>query len=102
MLTAEQAIMFGCTGATLRGSGVAYDVRKAYPYCGYERFEFDVPVGTNGDVYDRYLVRMLEMDQSLKHHPAGAGRHAGGPLAGGRSQGRRRRTSTRSPPTWRR
>ena len=66
VLTAEQAIMFGCTGATLRGSGIAYDVRKAYPYGGYERFEFDVPVGSNGDVYDRYLVRMLEMDQSIK------------------------------------
>jgi NADH-quinone oxidoreductase subunit D len=66
LLTADQAIMFGCSGATLRGSGVAYDVRKAYPYSGYERFEFDVPVGSNGDVYDRYLVRMLEMDQSIK------------------------------------
>jgi NADH-quinone oxidoreductase subunit D len=66
VLTAEQAIMFGCSGATLRGSGVAYDVRKAYPYSGYERFQFDVPVGSNGDVYDRYLVRMLEMDQSIK------------------------------------
>ena len=66
VLTAEQAIMFGCSGATLRGSGVAYDVRKAYPYGGYERFEFDVPVGSNGDVYDRYLVRMLEMDQSIR------------------------------------
>jgi NADH-quinone oxidoreductase subunit D len=66
VLTAEQAIMFGCSGATVRGSGVPYDVRKAYPYSGYERFEFEVPVGSNGDVYDRYLVRMLEMDQSIK------------------------------------
>jgi NADH-quinone oxidoreductase subunit D len=66
ILTAEQATMFGCTGATLRGSGVAYDVRKAYPYSGYERFDFDVPVGSNGDVYDRYLVRMLEMDQCIR------------------------------------
>ncbi len=65
-LTAEQAIAFGCTGAVLRGSGIPYDVRKYFPYCGYERFEFDVPVGTNGDVYDRYLVRVLEMDQSLR------------------------------------
>jgi NADH-quinone oxidoreductase subunit D len=65
-LTAEQAIAFGCTGAVLRGSGVPYDVRKYFPYGGYERFEFDIPVGTNGDVYDRYLVRMLEMDQSLR------------------------------------
>jgi NADH-quinone oxidoreductase subunit D len=50
----------------LRGSGVAYDVRKAFPYGGYERFEFDIPIGSNGDVYDRYLVRMLEMEQSLR------------------------------------
>jgi NADH-quinone oxidoreductase subunit D len=64
-ISAEDAIAFGCTGPTLRGSGVAYDVRKMFPYSGYERFDFDVPVGTNGDVYDRYLVRMLEMDQSL-------------------------------------
>jgi NADH-quinone oxidoreductase subunit D len=65
-LPAEDAIRFGCSGATLRGSGVAYDVRKAFPYGGYDRFDFEIPVGTNGDVYDRYLVRMLEMDQSLR------------------------------------
>jgi NADH-quinone oxidoreductase subunit D len=65
-LTAEQAIAFGCTGAVLRGSGVPYDVRQYFPYSGYERFQFDIPVGTNGDVYDRYLVRVLEMDQSLR------------------------------------
>jgi NADH-quinone oxidoreductase subunit D len=65
-LSAADAIKFGCTGAVLRGSGVAYDVRKFFPYSGYERFEFDIPVGSNGDVYDRYLVRMLEMDQSLR------------------------------------
>ena len=62
----KRRLRLGCTGPTLRGSGVAYDVRKVFPYCGYERFDFDIPVGTNGDVYDRYLVRMLEMDQSLK------------------------------------
>ena len=65
-LTAEDAIAYGCSGAVLRGSGVAYDVRKAFPYSSYERFEFDIPIGSNGDVYDRYLVRMLEMDQSLR------------------------------------
>jgi NADH-quinone oxidoreductase subunit D len=66
VLSATDAIKFGCTGATIRGSGVAYDVRKFFPYSGYERFEFEIPVGTNGDVYDRYLVRMLEMEQSLR------------------------------------
>ena len=65
-ISAEDAVNFSCSGATLRGSGIAYDVRKAFPYGGYERFDFDIPVGSNGDVYDRYLVRMLEMDQSLK------------------------------------
>ncbi|MEO7000491.1 MAG: NADH dehydrogenase (quinone) subunit D [Ktedonobacterales bacterium] len=65
-LSAADAIMFGCSGPTLRGSGVAYDVRKFFPYGGYERFDFDIPVGSNGDVYDRYLIRMLEMEQSLR------------------------------------
>ena len=65
-ISPEDAIALGCSGPTLRGSGVVYDVRKAFPYSGYERFDFDVPVGSNGDVYDRYLIRMLEMDQSLR------------------------------------
>lgn len=65
-LSASDALAFGCTGPTLRGSGPMYDVRKAFPYGGYDRFEFDIPVGSNGDVYDRYLIRMLEMEQSLR------------------------------------
>lgn len=64
-LSATDAIAFGCSGPTLRGSGIAYDVRKVFPYSGYDRFAFEIPVGSNGDVYDRYLVRMLEMQQSL-------------------------------------
>jgi NADH-quinone oxidoreductase subunit D len=65
ILSAADAVKYGCSGATLRGSGVAYDVRKFFPYSGYDRFDFEIPVGSNGDVYDRYLVRMLEMEQSL-------------------------------------
>jgi NADH-quinone oxidoreductase subunit D len=65
-INAEAAINCGLSGPTLRGSGVNYDVRKAVPYCGYDKFEFDVPLGKNGDVYDRYLVRMEEMRQSLR------------------------------------
>lgn len=62
----EAAIDYGLTGACLRGSGINYDVRKAQPYLVYDRLDFEVPLGTNGDVYDRYLVRMEEMRQSLK------------------------------------
>src|SRR6266516_466706 len=65
-LSAKDAIAYGASGPVLRGSGVVWDIRKAFPYSGYEKFDFDIPVGTNGDVYDRYLVRMLEMEQSLK------------------------------------
>jgi NADH-quinone oxidoreductase subunit D len=65
-LSAKDAIAYGASGPVLRGSGVVWDIRKAFPYSGYEQFDFDIPVGTNGDVYDRYLVRMLEMEQSLK------------------------------------
>jgi NADH-quinone oxidoreductase subunit D len=65
-LSKEDAIAYGATGPVLRGSGVVWDIRKVFPYSGYEKFDFDIPVGSNGDVYDRYLVRMLEMDQSLK------------------------------------
>jgi NADH-quinone oxidoreductase subunit D len=65
-LSAQEAISYGVTGPVLRASGVAYDVRKARPYSGYEAYEFDVPTGTEGDVYDRYLVRMEEMRQSVR------------------------------------
>ncbi len=64
-IAAEEAINYGFTGPSLRGSGVAYDVRKAAPYCSYEDFDFKIPIGENGDVYDRYLVRMEEFTQSL-------------------------------------
>ena len=66
ILSAQDAIAYGASGPVLRGSNVVWDIRKAFPYSGYEQFDFDIPVGSNGDVYDRYLVRMLEMEQSLR------------------------------------
>lgn len=66
VLTPEEAINYGWTGPCLRSTGVSWDIRKAEPYSSYEDFEFDIPVGGNGDVYDRYLVRMEEMHQSLR------------------------------------
>jgi len=65
-ISAEDAIAWGMTGPCLRGSGVNYDVRKAFPYSSYEHFEFSVPLGSAGDVYDRYRCRMEEFAQSLK------------------------------------
>jgi len=64
--TPEDAIDWGWTGPCLRATGVPYDIRKMHPYYDYDQFDWQVPVGTNGDVYDRYLVRMEEMRQSLK------------------------------------
>ena len=66
VITSEEAIDFGLSGPNLRGSGVEHDVRKARPYMIYDRFDFDVPVGTTGDRYDRYAIRILEMRESVK------------------------------------
>ena len=66
VISAEDAISWGLTGASLRGSGVNYDVRKATPYLGYEEYDFEVPLGTQGDIYDRYRCRIEEMRQSLR------------------------------------
>ncbi len=66
VLSKEDAMRWGVTGPMLRASGVAYDTRKARPYCGYEQYDFEIPVQETGDVYARYLVRVEEMRQSLK------------------------------------
>jgi NADH-quinone oxidoreductase subunit D len=66
VITKEDAISFAITGPNLRGSGVDYDVRKARNYLDYNLYDFDIPLGTVGDAYDRYLVRIEEMRQSVK------------------------------------
>ena len=66
VLNAQDALAWGVSGVLLRGSGVAYDLRKAQPYELYDQVEFNVPVGTNSDCYDRYLLRVKEMRQSLR------------------------------------
>jgi NADH-quinone oxidoreductase subunit D len=66
VITPEAAISYSLTGACLRGSGVNYDIRKAMPYLIYDRLDFEVPLGQHGDTYDRYLVRMEELRQTVK------------------------------------
>lgn len=66
VISAEDAINFGLTGPTLRGSGIAYDIRKYEPYGVYDKVDWEVPVGKNGDTYDRYWIRMEEMRQSAR------------------------------------
>jgi NADH-quinone oxidoreductase subunit D len=66
VISAEEAIAIGLSGPPLRGSGVAWDIRKARPYAAYGDIDFDVPLGENGDTYDRYLVRIEEMRQSRR------------------------------------
>ncbi|HTE19213.1 MAG TPA: NADH-quinone oxidoreductase subunit D, partial [Armatimonadota bacterium] len=66
VLSAEDCIAYGVTGPVLRAAGVPYDIRKVNPYSGYENYDFEVPVGQNADVFDRYRVRMGEMRQSLR------------------------------------
>ena len=66
VISAEDAVNWGYTGPCLRAAGVPQDLRKAQPYLGYETYDFDIPVGTTGDVFDRYLVRVEEMRQSIR------------------------------------
>ncbi len=65
IISYDEAIDWGLTGGSLRGSGVDYDLRKAMPYAAYDKVKFDVPLGEKGDVYDRYIIRIEEMRQSV-------------------------------------
>ena len=80
ILKADQAIDLAVTGPLLRASGVKWDIRKAMPYAAYEEFEFDIPTGTNGDTYDRYLVRIEEMRQSVRIIRQAVSRIPSGPV----------------------
>jgi len=87
VISKEDAIDYGLSGPNLRGSGVEYDLRKNQPYLCYKDLEFDIPTGAVGDCYDRYLVRMEEMRQSIrileqciKKIPGGADNRAGEPI----------------------
>jgi NADH-quinone oxidoreductase subunit D len=80
VMSADEATNYGLSGPMLRASGVAYDVRRDFPYLDYETYDFDVPVGSNGDVYDRYLVRMEEMRQSVRILEQAAQRLPDGPV----------------------
>ncbi len=66
VMTPEEAIAWGASGPTMRGSGINFDLRKARPYSCYEEFDFDIPLGDHGDVYDRFMVRMREMRESVR------------------------------------
>jgi len=80
-ISARDAVALSLTGPNLRGTGVAYDVRRTEPYSGYENYEFDVPVGSEGDAYDRYLVRFEEMRQSVRILDQALRRLPDGPVA---------------------
>jgi len=80
VISAEDAINFGLSGANLRASGPSFDVRKDRPYYDYETYDFDVPVGEHGDIYDRYLCRMEEMRQSMRLLRQAIDRLPGGPI----------------------
>ncbi|PYQ47462.1 MAG: NADH-quinone oxidoreductase subunit C, partial [Acidobacteria bacterium] len=79
-LNKEDALSYGWVGPCLRACGVAYDIRKDHPYSGYDQYDFDVPVGTVGDCYDRYLVRMEEIRQSLRIIEQAVAKLPGGPI----------------------
>jgi len=80
VMTKENALSLGWTGPCLRSTGIPYDVRKADPYCGYDLYDFDVPVGTSGDNYDRFVVRLEEMRQSSRIVSQALDKLPGGPV----------------------
>lgn len=80
VISGEDAVAWGLTGPSLRGSGVDWDIRKVSPYAGYDEYDFEVPLGTAGDIYDRYWCRMLEMRESLKIIEQGLDRLPEGPV----------------------
>jgi NADH-quinone oxidoreductase subunit D len=82
VLSAEDAVAYGVTGPVLRGSGVKWDIRKVQPYEAYDKVEFEVPTGTHGDTYDRYMVRIQEMRQCVRIIRQCVERLAPGPIFG--------------------
>ena len=80
LITGEQCIALGVTGPVLRASGVKWDIRKAQSYSSYSDFDFEIPIGQRGDTYDRYLVRMEEMRQSLRIIEQAVGKIPEGPI----------------------
>ena len=82
-VTPEDAINWGLTGPMLRATGLKHDLRRAEPYSIYDRFDFDIPTGTQGDVYDRYLVRLEEMRQSARIAEQALAQLADGPIMSG-------------------
>src|SRR5690606_38768309 len=81
VVTLEEALDWGFTGVMLRGCGVPWDLRKSQPYDSYEEFDFDVPVGKHGDCYDRYIVRLEEMRQSIRIMRQAIEKMPSGPVA---------------------
>jgi NADH-quinone oxidoreductase subunit D len=80
ILTADDCKAYGVTGPVLRAAGMEWDLRKAQPYSGYEKYDFKIPTRTNGDTYDRYIVRMEEMRQSVRIIGQGVEMIEGGPI----------------------
>jgi NADH-quinone oxidoreductase subunit D len=80
VLTVEQCIGLGATGPIIRASGLKWDIRRAQPYCCYPELDFEIPTGTKGDTYDRYLVRMEEMRQSVRICQQAVSRIPEGPI----------------------